>query len=352
MADKAELNKKRLRKPSASEEDGIIDEIEEELKKECEENPIDETKIKPKNPKGFRLNSKSVLLTYAQCDKPKEWLMEFLKKLGMVVIVVSKEDHHETEGKHLHAYGEWNRKVDIRNAKHFDLDGFHPNIGKDKSFGKKSAKSSKHDMIKYVTKDGDYIEFGIECKKYLECVKDKRAYICSKLINGDMTLVQAVEEDSKLLLTLSSLQKNLSLFQTLKAESEYKGIRKCWWIYGKPGIGKSYAVRSLYPNLYVKSSTKWWDGYTNQDVVLIDDLDSDALKHYIKIWADPYKFVGETKGGSITPCYSKLFITSNYTIDELYKEEKMCSAIERRFEIINADISLDLNGHFNLKIKF
>ena len=24
------------------------------------------------------LNVKSVLLTYAQCDKPKEWLMEFL----------------------------------------------------------------------------------------------------------------------------------------------------------------------------------------------------------------------------------------------------------------------------------
>ena len=86
--------------------------------------------------------------------------------------------------------------MNIRNAKHFDLDGFHPNIGKDKSFGKKSAKSSKHDMIKYVTKDGDYIEFGIECKKYMECVKDKRAYICSKLINGEMTLVQAVEESA------------------------------------------------------------------------------------------------------------------------------------------------------------
>ena len=57
-------------------------------------------------------------------------------------------------------------------------------------------------MIKYVIKDGDYIEFGMECKKYLECVKDKRAYICSKLINGDMTLVQAVEEDSKLLLNI------------------------------------------------------------------------------------------------------------------------------------------------------
>ena len=54
--------------------------------------------------------------------------------------------------------------MDIRNAKHFDLDGFHPNIGKDKSFGKKSAKSSKHDMIKYVTKDGDYIEFKPGCK--------------------------------------------------------------------------------------------------------------------------------------------------------------------------------------------
>ena len=85
------------------------------------------------------------------------------------------------------------------------------------------------------------------------------------------------------------MQKNLSLFQTLKAESEYKGVRKCWWIYGKPGIGKSYAVRAVYPNLYVKSSTKWWDGYTNQDVVLVDELDSDALKHYVKIWEEPYR---------------------------------------------------------------
>ena len=94
------LNKKRLRKPKASKKDGIRETLREELKKECEDNPIDETKIKPKTLKGFRLNAKSVLLTYAQCDKPKEWLMEFLKKLGMVVVVVCSEDHHETEGKH------------------------------------------------------------------------------------------------------------------------------------------------------------------------------------------------------------------------------------------------------------
>ena len=52
---------------------GVRDKIREELKTECEENPIDETKIKPKNPSDFRFNAKSVLLTYAQCDKPKEW---------------------------------------------------------------------------------------------------------------------------------------------------------------------------------------------------------------------------------------------------------------------------------------
>ena len=40
-------------------------------------------------------------------------------------------------------------------------------IRKDKSFGKKSAKSSKHDMIKYVTKDGDYIESGIVTGKQI-----------------------------------------------------------------------------------------------------------------------------------------------------------------------------------------
>lgn len=295
--------------------------------------------------KKFRFNSKTILLTYPQCTLEKEVVRDFLKsKFTIKVIIVAQEDHHETDGKHIHVYAEFTKKVDIKNARAFDIDVYHPNIGHDKTNGKKSAKSSKTDMIKYVIKDGNFIAEGIDVKQYLKARKDKRAYISKDLLEGKMTLLGALEEEPKLLFCLSSLQKNLSLYQSIKAQTEYKYNRTCWWIYGKPGIGKSYAVRKLFPNVYVKGNNKWWDGYIDQKEVLIDDLDSDALKHYIKIWADPYKFNGETKGGTILPTYTKLFITSNYTMGELYKEETLCHAISRRFTFINANDLLDENG--------
>lgn len=70
------------------------------------------------------------------------------------------------------------------------------------------------------------------------------------------------------------------------------------WLYGPPGTGKSLAARRDNPNHFPKPANKWWDGYNNQPVVIIDDLDSNALGHHIKIWADHYPFVAEFKGGA------------------------------------------------------
>lgn len=45
------------------------------------------------------------------------------------------------------------------------------------------------------------------------------------------------------------------------------------WIHGPPESGKTQYVVDGYPDYYEKDKSKYWNGYTNQPVVLIDDVE-------------------------------------------------------------------------------
>ena len=66
----------------------------------------------------------------------------------------------------------------------------------------------------------------------------------------------------------------------------------------------------------------------------LDDMDDPCLKHYMKLWADKWSCKGETKGGYTQLVHKKIIVTSNYTIDELFKDsgDDMVAAIKRRFK--------------------
>jgi len=46
---------------------------------------------------------------------------------------------------------------------------------------------------------------------------------------------------------------------------------------------------------------KWWDGYSGQRVVLLEDFRHADLADYLKIWTDRYPFTAEIKGGTVRP---------------------------------------------------
>lgn len=126
-----------------------------------------------------------------------------------------------------------------------------------------------------------------------------------------------------------------------QAAPEFDPSKECKrgvWIFGKSGVGKSRWVRSTYDDqpIFQKPQDKWWCDYAGEKIVLLDDLDTDTLGHYLKLWADVYPVSGSVKNmAPIKLQHEKFIVTSNWSIEELFREKPMfIEPIVRRFEVL------------------
>lgn len=276
----------------------------------------------------FRISSKSWFLTYPQCPLTKDQVLDLLKAKNKPIkgIVIARE-LHEDGHPHIHAFVQLTKEFNCQNPRFWDLDKYHGNY--------QSAKSLTA-VVKYIKKDGDILEFGdIDWAEKLAAKKEHRRYLGKRL--QQEPLHEVAKEFPELMFQYASLSKSISMFKMDQAEAYEAPSERGIWIYGPPRVGKSRYVRSQEPSLYLKSQNKWWDGYIGQKAVLIDDLDSDCLAHYIKIWSDRYACTGEIKGGNIPLLHERFYVTSNFTIEELFVKcpPVTVEAIRSRFKVIH-----------------
>ena len=64
----------------------------------------------------------------------------------------------------------------------------------------------------------------------------------------------------------------------------------------------------------MKDVNKWWDGYEDEKVVVLDDVDPSfkmmsGMTNRLKVWSDRYPVNGEVKGGTV-PLQHDVFILS------------------------------------------
>ena len=288
-------------------------------------------------PKKFSAHKKGYFLTFPQCPLTRAEVGDHLLSLGPEIVVVAQETHKSGD-LHLHAWCEWPKPKNVRNPRFFDFKGYHCNIGTTK----KKECNTRANALKYILKtDKEPWFFGIDLDNWKSAEKGHRSYVGEMLITGKKTVREIIAEYPAEIYNLDKLLRNVNLYKVLNKEVPMMIPRKNYWIVGDPGVGKSYAVRSIYDmdELFMKSANKWWDGYAGQNAVLLDDFGPEhkMLSYYVKIWADNYSFNAEIKGGMIVPYYTSFYITSNYKPYEIWKEDSdtvLVDAIERRFKIV------------------
>lgn len=189
----------------------------------------------------------------------------------------------------------------------------------------RSKKSTPQEASDYCKKEGDYVEYGMLQNQGKRTDLER----VTELIKEGSTLQHVAEECPESYIKFHRGIAALKL--ALDRPYDHDDVRG-YWFYGPPGTGKSRTARDENPGAYLKPQSKWFDGYAGEEAIILDDLDTNVLGHYLKIWADRYACTGETKGGTINLRHKKFIVTSNYSIDCLWPEDKhMREAIKRRF---------------------
>lgn len=100
-------------------------------------------------------------------------------------------------------------------------------------------------------------------------------------------------------------------------------------LWGESGAGKSRWAYENYPGLYSKPPSKWWDGYTGQDTILLDDFYGYIPYTELLNVLDRYPYNCEIKGGYVWAQWKTVIITSNKPPERWYSMG--LGALKRRF---------------------
>lgn len=266
----------------------------------------------------FRLDRKRFALTYPQCDRTCHYLLNHLRKLcpEFEYIITCQENHHQTDGQHLHALLISKHRINVRRADYFDL---FP--GPDDSFLQpfhchiEEVRSVK-DWINYCKKDGVWLDDGTN--PIQEQKRTKEEY--NKLIMNE-NLDNLVDQGVINIKELPKLIAAKESYKILKS-NERTEPPKVFWYYGATGTGKTrLAIDNCKGFEYWISGDdlRWFDGYCGQSKVIFDDLRADSCKwSFLLRLLDRYKLYVPIKGGFANWIPTEIYITAPSLPEDLF----------------------------------
>lgn len=122
------------------------------------------------------------------------------------------------------------------------------------------------------------------------------------------------------------------------------------WYWGPSGCGKTRKATSFNENYFLKNNSKWWCGYENQPVVIIDDFRLSTWEagfdELLRLLQE-YKCTVEVKGGHAIFNSPYVFITSDRPPEKFFYGKDYEQIIRRinKVEYIGATDATEVGGN-------
>lgn len=276
----------------------------------------------PTQPKTIR--SRAVSFTYHdyQLDGADDIFKKYIQETARYGII-GYEVCPTTNKQHLQGYLAWDNS---RSLKKFQED-----IGLKKFYYEPSRGTALQNKT-YCSKDGNFWEHGTMPQ---QGERTDWQQAVNQIDNGE-SIITVISEQPHLLPTIRSLQ----TYKNLVHKSTHRDVKVIILI-GSAGIGKTKWAWDNYPDLYTKPEGHWWDGYTGQNTILLDDYYGDIpYAQFLKV-LDRYPLNLPIKGGFTPALYTTVIITSNQSHKQWGYPDSL--AISRRIhEIKNLN---ELHNH-------
>lgn len=321
----------------------------------------EETGLAPlENKKKFRLQCKSIFITFPQTETTPEIALERLlanPKTHNCQVVIAQENHQDGN-KHLHLYVEFPKSTNIRDKAYFDfICNKHGNLQKVKC---------KEAVLAYITKENRWISHEIDVPTVLQAWKVKgekkrkrekqtKSHKIYEYLKGGSTYQDLLKNDelgSFLVLHSQKVQRLAHEFQKLQEKEkrnaekpkylhfvlndmEYDMLAnlpfksKQFWIWGPPNVGKSTFIMKMEQaglhgyQIPTNGDFARWDD-DHWDFAYIDEFKGQLTIQFLNEFLQGSKMYLNGKyvvGGTVKNKNLPVFILSNYLPEEVYHKK-------------------------------
>lgn len=179
--------------------------------------------------------------------------------------------------------------------------------------------SDDDDAIAYTRKEEGRIDGPFEYGTRLKQGQRSDLAAVKEMIDGGATEAEVAEEHFS---SFVRYHKSFTYYRMIKAKPRSQAP-EVYVLYGGTGVGKSHWVRERFPNAFWLSrptgKTLWWDGYTGQSCIIIDEFYGWIKYDYLLRLCDKNPLKLEIKGGFVECQASIICFTSNTRPDFWYK---------------------------------